>query len=439
MVFLFAGIGGLQYWFVRAQLYQTTRHELRGWAVQIAQEIAYKDKWDLGGYRRAAIAAPNWCVVAKDGLVIDVEGLVPGLLGPTTFPNEAVYSSPQTVVTTTRETWRVFGKMVRGGTVMIGWLSPEHLAASDAKLAANMAKFGDTLATAASVRSRELDADLDYAVLSANGEIEVARGGIPLQTDRHLVPAPSDRLVRRVLNGKAYLLWIEPIRSASGGEAGTVIVTKDMSLQEQALRSLGKFNLWVVGLSTLVTCALAINLVVQELLSQTSSLPLEEALRTGESGVVEFKSSFQWDLRRNQYVEERRLDVLKAIAGFLNAKGGTLYIGVSEETDPPQLRGLDEDLKYAGGSRDKLQRTLRDLITTRIGPEFSPLIAASLDETAGRLCWTLAVQESPEPAFVRWKFTGESKEQKKFYVREGPKTSDLDNERTWHYIKNKWG
>ena len=127
-------------------------------------------------------------------------------------------------------------------------------------------------------------------------------------------------------------------------------------------------------------------------------LPLEEALRTGESGVVEFKSSFQWDLRRNQYVEERRLDVLKAIAGFLNAKGGTLYIGVSEETDPPQLRGLDEDLKYAGGSRDKLQRTLRDLITTRIGPEFSPLITASLDETAGRLCWTLAVQESPEPA-----------------------------------------
>jgi hypothetical protein len=439
MVILFTGIGALQYWFVRAQIYHATRHELGVWAAQIVHEIAYKDSWDLGGYRRASITAPNWCVIAKDGLVIDVEGLVPGLLGRTTVPDEAVYSSPQTLVTSARETWRVFGKKVRGGAVVVGWRSPEDMAALDAKMAVNVARFGDSLEKAASVRSRDLDSDLDYAVLSSNGEIKAASGGVPLKTDRHRVPVPSDHLVRRVLNGKAYLTYAEPIRVASGGEAGTVIVTKDISLQEQGLRSLGKFNLWVVGLCTLATCALAVSLVVQELLGQSSTLPLEEALRTGESSTVEFKSSFQWDPRRNQYVDERRLDVLKAIAGFLNAKGGTLYIGVSEETDPPTLRGLDEDLNHVGGSRDKLQRTLRDLITTRIGPEFSPLIGESLEENSGRLCWTLTVQESPEPAFVRWKFTGESKEQKKFYVREGPKTSDLDNERTWHYIKNKWG
>jgi len=79
------------------------------------------------------------------------------------------------------------------------------------------------------------------------------------------------------------------------------------------------------------------------------------------------------------------------------------------------------------------------LISTRIGPEFSSLITDNLEEYDGTLYWKIVVEKSPEPAFVRWKFSGESKEQKKFYVREGPRTSDLDTEKTWHYIKNKWG
>jgi predicted HTH transcriptional regulator len=142
--------------------------------------------------------------------------------------------------------------------------------------------------------------------------------------------------------------------------------------------------------------------------------------------------------RWNGYAENRRLDTLKSIAGFLNAKGGTLFIGVTEDTDPPSVRGIDEDLKFAGGSKDALQRVLRDLITTRIGSEFSPSITDRLEEANGKLYWVVVVEESPVPAFVRWHPVGE-KEQRKFYVREGPKTSDLDNESTWHYIKNKWG
>jgi len=39
---------------------------------------------------------------------------------------------------------------------------------------------------------------------------------------------------------------------------------------------------------------------------------------------------------------------------------------------------------------------------------------------------------------VWWKPKGQPKE-RRFFVREGPKTTDLDNESTWHYIKNKWG
>jgi Putative DNA-binding domain len=262
---------------------------------------------------------------------------------------------------------------------------------------------------------------------------------LPLKTEAHALPLPADHLAPLTSGGKPYLLYIQPILESSGRQVGAVIIPKDMTLERKALEVQDRFNLWVVGIATLVACAIALWLIVQEFLGQTKNVTLEEALRVGESRTIEFKSTFLWDLRRSQYVDERRLDTLKSIAGFLNASGGTLFVGVSEDTTPPSIRGLDEDLKRVGNSKDKLQRSLRDLITTRIGPEFSPFITDSLEEDAGRLYWKIVVEGSPEPAFVRWTFAGESKEQRKFYVREGPKTSDLDNESTWHYIKNKWG
>jgi hypothetical protein len=104
----------------------------------------------------------------------------------------------------------------------------------------------------------------------------------------------------------------------------------------------------------------------------------------------------------------------------------------------PSLRGLKEDLRLVHNSKDRLQRSLRDLITTRIGSQVSPFITDRIEEVKDKLCWIVTVEPSPEPVFVRWKVSGE-KEQKKFFVREGPKTSDLENELTWRYIKNKWG
>ena len=117
-----------------------------------------------------------------------------------------------------------------------------------------------------------------------------------------------------------------------------------------------------------------------------------------------------------------------------------MFIGVTENkgdrAKPFTLCGLEEDLKLANGSKDTLQLSLRHLITSRIGPEFSPLITDNLEEESGKVYWVVVVEESRKPAFVRLKSANEPS---KFYVRQGPKTSDLDNESTWNYIKNKWG
>lgn len=57
---LFGAIAMIQHGFVHRQLSSTTMQELGGWAEEVTKEIGFKDKWDLEGYRRAAIWVPSW-------------------------------------------------------------------------------------------------------------------------------------------------------------------------------------------------------------------------------------------------------------------------------------------------------------------------------------------------------------------------------------------
>jgi hypothetical protein len=435
LTFIFVSMAVVQRWFIHAHLYQTSKQELASWSEQVANEIAYRDRWDLGGYRRASITAPSWYIIAKDGLIVDVEGFIPGLFGKVELPDEAIFSRPQTVTSAVGETWRLAGRKVVGGSVIVGINLLYNPSDADTELLANLKRFGSTIDQATSLKTREIDLDVEYAVVSSNGELKAAWGGLPLKTNPQVLQLSYDHLTPFVSNNKSYLLYSRPIRDSRGQNVGTIIIPKEMGLEQEAVRAQDKFNYWVVVITALLTCAIAFWLVAHDLFSQTKRVSLEEALRVGESRTIEFKSSFQWDIKQQKYIEERRLDILKSIAGFLNSGGGTLFIGVTEDTQPPTVCGLDEDLKLCKGSEDKLKRTLRDLITERIGSEFSFLISDSLEESGGRLYWMVVVQKSPGPAFVRWK----GQEQNKFYVREGPKTSDLDIESALRYIKNRWG
>jgi hypothetical protein len=437
LALIFSAVAVFQHWFVHRQVYQTTTQELSSWAEQIAGEIAYEDKWDLKGYRQANILAPTWYVLTRDGLIIDIDGLfIPGIFGRAYGPDDSVFHGLPTEV---GETWRLFQKKVEGGHVIVGIsLTPENASVADSMLKDNAEKFGSTLAEATSVKGREIDGDVEYAVLSSDGELKTAWGGVPLKVDTSALPAPSDHVGRLISNGKPYLLYFQPIVDKQHQSVGTIIVPKDMSLEEQALRSQDRFNLSIVAIAAVLAIVTALTLITRELFSQTREVTLEEALKIGESRTIEFKSTFQWDVYQNKINRELQLAALKSIAGLLNAEGGTLFIGVAEDEHPPSVRGLAEDLDEMKGSRDKLQLTLRNLISDRIGSAYSYLVTDNLNETGGKLYWAVVVKESPEPVFVRWQPKHEPKERKIFYVREGPKTSDLDNESTYHYIKNKW-
>jgi hypothetical protein len=439
---IFSAIGLVQHWFIHREVERAAIQELAAWAEKVGAEIAYRRKWDLSGYRNAAISCPSWYVVAQDGLVVDIEGDIPWVFGRVEIINDFIYGSPQTVVSSVGETWRLLAKKLDGGIVILGIVSPQTMREADRELVKNIRKFGSTLKKASSTQSREIDWDVDYAVLRSTGEIESAFGGVPLRARLDELPVIVGKKGTVIVShsGNSYRLYSQPILDANRRPVGTIIVPQDMTLEQEAMHLQDLFNILLVVFSLVVSFALATVFAAGVFSGRRSTLSVEEALRVGESKTVEFKSTLYWDTKLRQQKEERRLDILRAIGGFLNTDGGNLYIGVSEDqSGRPVLRGVDEDLKLMHNSEDKLQRSLRDLITTRIGAEFSPFITDRIERVQDKLCWIVTVDPSPTPVFVRWKAAGESKEQKKFFVREGPKTSDLDNERTWRYIKNKWG
>lgn len=63
----------------------------------------------------------------------------------------------------------------------------------------------------------------------------------------------------------------------------------------------------------------------------TSNATILNLIAGHEDASVEFKSSARWNYRKRAQDPEIELAMLKTIAGFLNAKGGTLLIGVDDK------------------------------------------------------------------------------------------------------------
>ena len=95
---------------------------------------------------------------------------------------------------------------------------------------------------------------------------------------------------------------------------------------------------------------------------EVEETPLVELVENGESTQVEFKSTLRMNLHTGERDPRMEHAALKTIAGFLNAHGGTLLIGVA---DDGTALGVDADLF---DNEDKMHLHLVNLIRDRIGP-----------------------------------------------------------------------
>jgi hypothetical protein len=253
------------------------------------------------------------------------------------------------------------------------------------------------------------------------------RGDLPLTLD-------IESATTLKVGERSYRLLSLPIRGTSDRPVGAIVVPKEITGELQALADQDRFNIVLVVGSLAFSVLAALGFAARELWRRRDIPTVAEALKVGESKTVEFKSAYQWDPDKGTALPDKRLVILKAIAGFLNADGGALYIGIGEDkSGRPYVCGIERDLEIFSGNMDKLRLDLSHLIASRVGAQFSPCIADHVETIRDNVCWIVSVQRAPKPVFVRWH------DSKKFYVREGPRTADLDNESTYNYIRNRWG
>ncbi len=161
----------------------------------------------------------------------------------------------------------------------------------------------------------------------------------------------------------------------------------------------------------------------QELLPLSDEL-LKTLISMGETEYVEFKSSLRWDYREEKPNKVLEDVILKSIAAFANAKGGTLFIGVNDELE---VIGLEPDFNSLKKSDvDYFELHLRKLINNQYSIRFSnTYLLIQFVVLSGKSVCVIQVAPSNYPLYLKTK-NKQGQLVEKFYVRSGNASQAID-------------
>ena len=163
-----------------------------------------------------------------------------------------------------------------------------------------------------------------------------------------------------------------------------------------------------------------------------AAISTEEIIAQGESKHVEFKQTGRVNLHtkeRDSVIEQM---VVNAIAGFMNADGGTLLIGV---TDSGEIYGIETDLKTLGKKQnpDGFALWLNGLLDNRLGPVATASAKFQFENLPDGTVCRVDVSPGTAPTFVKGK-----KGEANFYVRLNNATRLLNTAEALDYVQTRW-
>ena len=170
-----------------------------------------------------------------------------------------------------------------------------------------------------------------------------------------------------------------------------------------------------------------------ESLSPSAGLPkwsVKDLIAGMETDKVEFKSSAYYSYKVD--VPERVIteSVLKTIAGFLNASGGTLAVGIA---DDGEILGIQPDLDKKNMDEDRYVNSLTNAIERSLGQLASTMAKIQLQAIDGVQVALVHVAPSPEPIYAKI-----SKRDRAFFVRVNNSTRILEGGDLVGYVKQRW-
>lgn len=150
---------------------------------------------------------------------------------------------------------------------------------------------------------------------------------------------------------------------------------------------------------------------------------IEDMIAAGENALTEFKTTLRWDMKEGKLNKKLEEVVLKTIAGFNNAEGGTLIMGVNDDYE---AIGLEADYNtLENGDKDKFELHLRNLVNKAYGIEFTTNnIAVSFPEIDDKEICVVEIKKGEKPLYaIRIDKNGQKVE--KFYVRSGNSSQEI--------------
>ena len=157
---------------------------------------------------------------------------------------------------------------------------------------------------------------------------------------------------------------------------------------------------------------------------------VEALIAQGESHELEFKSSLRWDYKENRANKSLETPVLKTLAGFLNATGGTLLIGVDDNC---AIVGLENDYQtLRKKNRDGFEQAIVAAVATKLGGDIVPFVQVVFHNVSAREICRIIVSPAPRPVYV------DTDGSPKFFLRSGATTRDLNVREGIEWITTRW-
>jgi ATP-dependent Lon protease len=163
-----------------------------------------------------------------------------------------------------------------------------------------------------------------------------------------------------------------------------------------------------------------------------ASAPTPDLIASGESKKVEFKQTARVNLHTKQRDPVIEQMVVRSVAGFMNAEGGTLLIGV---TDAGEVSGVETDYKTLGKKQDRdgFALWLNGLLDSLLGPTAVSNVRISFETLDGVTVCRVDVERGSTPTFARG-----AKGDADFYVRLNNATRLLNTAEALEYVRARW-
>lgn len=166
----------------------------------------------------------------------------------------------------------------------------------------------------------------------------------------------------------------------------------------------------------------------RQLEKPVATKPVKESIAEGEGERIEFKETFEYNIRTEQRDERMICEVVEAVAGFMNKNGGDVLIGVSRMGE---IKGLDRDFSLRAAEQrtnDDFELHLRNHLQSKLEPYIPGHVFVQFDSLPEGLVCSLHVTPVERPVYL---FRNNRQE---FRVRDGNRTIEIEGQRLFDYL-----